>query len=92
MPTLSKKYRKSIMKDGALCMHSYSIKNKNMHFHIIIHSMEIMHSMYMSIRFQCTHASLPKCPYKKNQEYPKLKILYLYICLTPFQIYFETPS
>jgi len=51
-------------------MHSYSIKNKNMHFHII-HSMEIMHSIYMFMRSQCTHASLPICPYKKNQEYQK---------------------
>jgi len=54
-------------------MHSYSIKNKNMHFHII-HSMKIMHSMYMFMCSQCTHASLPGSPYKKinnikNEKY-----------------------
>jgi len=59
------------MKNGVLCMHSYSIKNKKYEFHIIIHSMKIMHSMYMFIRSKCTNASLPKCQYKKSQEYQK---------------------
>jgi len=54
-------------------MHSHSIKNKNMHFHIIIHSMEIMHSMYMFMRSQCTHASLPRCPYEKKSSISKIK-------------------
>jgi len=32
------KHQKSTMKNEVLCMHSHLIKNKNMHFHIIIHS------------------------------------------------------
>jgi len=59
-------------------MHSYSIKNKNMHFHII-HSMEIMHSMYMFMRSQCTHASLPRCPYKKSRISKMKNIAFIHL-------------
>jgi len=34
----SQKNQKSIMKNEVLCIHSHLIKNKNMHFYIIIHS------------------------------------------------------
>jgi len=36
----SQKNLKSIMKNEVVCMHSHLIKNKNTHFHIIIHSIK----------------------------------------------------
>jgi len=67
------------MKNEVLCMYSHLIKIKNTHFHIIIHSINTNGNyasdfIYMFIRSQYTHASLPKCQYQtKKSRISKMK-------------------
>jgi len=61
------------MKNEVLGMHSHLIKIKNTHFHIIIHSINTNGNytsdlVYMFIRSQYTHASLPKCLHLIERE------------------------